>query len=361
MELLASVLWPRGLCFAGGRLFALGRGRPRGAGGPDPDIADHAGSIFEVPLSGSGAVETHLPNDPPFHLWDRLLPIHSDIETDRPYAGLAWHEVSQNFLVCCFSGIDKPTSSVAFRKNSTDAVLRFDCRNGRWFEVERHDGTVVPEDLRRSLTTSIPNNYFPSNDSSLPHGWVNGPDGLLVHDNDLFIVGKDNHSLVRYDLTPILSDPEYGHLPSVVLRKDSKDVLVDGSVAPMFDGPSALATDGTYLYVGLRTTDIVLGFPWAGPFDSAFLAATLPSGVELIDLAMSSGGELFVSSKRRKIWNAGVPDPATTYAATDSNVFAQLPGNGSNITFGDDGVLYACCNVDDGGIFHDTSGSRKLA
>lgn len=352
MELLASVPWPRGLCFAEGRLFTLGRGRPRGAGGPDPEICDQAGTIFEVSLSGNGAVETHAPCDPPFKLWDQSLPTYSDIETDRPYVGLVWHEPSKNFFICCFSGIDKPTSSLSFRKNATDAILRFDCRVGKWFEVERHDGSVVPEDLRREQTTAaIPNNFFPSSDSSLPNGWINGPDGLLVHDDDLFVVGKDNPSLVRYDLKPILDNPEYAHLSSTVLRRDDKDITVEGVTSPLFDGPSALATDSSCLYVGLRTTNVVLGFSLTGAFDSAFLAAKLPQGSELIDLAMSPEGELFVSSKHEKIWNLGVPDPDQTYVATDANVYATLPGKASNIVIGDNDILYACCNANKGGVF----------
>jgi hypothetical protein len=357
MELLASLPWPRGICIASGKLFALGRGRPRSVGGPDPNIDDRAGVIFEISISGGEAVAVHEPISPPFHLWDKQLPIYSDIETDRPYVGLAWHEASQNFFICCFSGIDKPTDSNSFRKNSTDAVLRFDCRVGKWFEVERHDPSVVPVSLRQlPSTSSIPNNFYPSNNESIPHGWLNGPDALLVHGNDLFVAGKDNHSLIRYDLSPLISEPNTAYLQSYVMRRDTKDVLIDGSLLPQFDGPSALETDGISLFVGLRSKDIVLSFPLTGPFDIAFQIATLPPKVELIDLALSPTGELFVASKVGKIWNIGLPDSAKNYQATDENVYASLPTDGSNITFGQNGKLYACCDINGGAIFNQTNG-----
>ncbi|UJB73128.1 hypothetical protein HRE53_30930 (plasmid) [Acaryochloris sp. 'Moss Beach'] len=303
--------------------------------------------------------------NPPFRLWSRQLPRALDIETDRPYAGMVWHKGSQNFIICCFSGIDKPTEEVSFRKNATDAVLRLDQRNGKWFEVERHNAEVVDETLRKSLTTSIPNIHFPSAEN-LPRGWLNGPDGLLVYGDELYVVGKDNHSLIRYDLSMILDDPLLENLQSSLVRKDSKEVLISGNNLPLFDGPSSLATDGERLYIGMRTTNVVLAFPLNGPFDEAVIVAELPEGSEIIDIALSPSNKLFISTKLGKIWNTGIPNLNEPFRANFLNSFADLPGlpdinnfngttelpaNGSNIVFDTEGTLYACCNFKDGGVY----------
>ena len=403
-ELITPLPWPRGLSFAGDSLYALCRGRPRGAGGPDPNIEDNAGAIFKIPTSGGAPELAYSPTSPPFKLWNRQLPRQVDIDTDRPYAGMVWHKASQNFFICCFSGIDKPTDSKSFQKNATDAVLRLNQSTSEWFEVERHDATVVPLNIRKQVPPNIDNRYFPSSPLSpphrwdLPHGWLNGPDGLLVYGNALYVVGKDNHSLVRYDLSVLSGEPSLEHLPSTLLRKDSKEVLIAGRATELFDGPSSLATDGENLYIGMRSTDVVLGFPVNGPFKEGFIVAELPEGSEVIDIALSSFGNLFISTKKGKIWNCGKPNkdkpftartpksaspvppdsipefpPGSTpqippdsipknpvlFTSISVGRTAQLPGNGSNIVFDSEGTLYACCNANDGGIYRFVGADNK--
>ncbi|MEM7039040.1 MAG: hypothetical protein AAF570_18820 [Bacteroidota bacterium] len=352
MEKLASVPWPRGLCFANGKLLALGRGRPRGAGGPHPSIDDRAGTIFEIETSTGNIREFISPTDPPFHFWNRKLPNYDDIETDRPYAGLAWDANTQNLFICGFSGIDKPSgAATAFRKNATDAVLRYDFRVGKWFEVERHDGSVVPELIRRSITLNIPNYHYPSSTGALPQGWLNGPNGLTVHGSTLFVAGIANHSLVAYDLSPLIKDPAQGYLQGKVLRKDTRRVTLDAGVRDAFDAPSAIAIRDTYVYVSLRTPNLVLRFPLSGDYSTARVIAQFPSGVGLIDMKFGKAGDLYVSSKRKRIWKVGKPDPDHPFQGDASNVYAELPGNCANIALGKEDRLYVCCNVDGGAIY----------
>lgn len=353
MHRLASIPWPRGLCFVGTTLYAIARGRPRGEGGPDPGIDDSAGWIYKLSLSGA-ASRIYEPSPSVFRLWDRSIPIYSDIETDRPYASLVWHDESQSFYCCGFSGIDQPTPTIDFRKNATDAIFRFHRPTKQWFEVERHDASVVvdpPTDRSAPTTGAIDNRFYPSDTATRPQGWLNGPNGLLIHDSHLFAVGKDNHSIIRYDLTDARRHPTTStHLQGNVLRIDSRRVSVGGISKPkLFDSPSALATDGGSLYVGLRATNVVLRFPLSGRFDDSELVARVPDGYEIIDLVMSPTEELFVSTKVGKIWKVG---PTLPYVATDANVYAALPGNGSNITIAADGTLFACCNDSGGAVYY---------
>ncbi|MHC5024083.1 MAG: hypothetical protein ACYTGG_09240 [Planctomycetota bacterium] len=177
------VPFPRGLAMVDGDLYVLCRGRVRSAGGVSAQIEDQAGTIYVVdpdisePIGrprASEAVRTNgtilaRPVSPPFRLWDRTAdPPQRDRLTDRPYCTLRWHEATQSFYLCAFSGIDKPRTPedpVAFRKNLTDAVLRYDRRTQEWHEVERHE-----IEAGASYPHHDPAHHPP------PHGWLNGPD-----------------------------------------------------------------------------------------------------------------------------------------------------------------------------------------
>lgn len=361
VEPFAPLHWPRGLCFRNDTLHVLSRGRPRGAGGPHPNIADDAGRISKISPTGE-ARTVATPTDPPFRLWNPQLPNHADIETDRPYATLVWHEESENFFICGFSGIDAPTGwGISFRKNASDSILRYDTRSQSWHDVERHDASVVPQSAREGQTQAIDNSHFPSA-AAPPRGWLNGPDGLMVHENSLYAVGKDNHSLVKYDLTSLVTDSATGPLPSTLLRKDGKDItLPDGSVEPIFDGPSALAYHDDTLFVGLRSVNLVIGMSFTGGVVGAnqgWKIVVLPNGSQIIDLATDSTGALLVCTKLemagRKdgaVWR--VPDPASgaTFTATNLNVHARIPGTCSNIAIDGSDRLYVCSNDKCGTIY----------
>lgn len=383
-ELLASLPWPRGLAFADDKLYALCRGRPRGAGGPDPE--DRAGSLYEVPLDGAPVKLLAQPEDPPFRLWDPTVPKHEDIDTDRPYAGLAWHPRSRNFFICCFSGIDSPHGYGGFRKNATDGVLRFDLDASRWFTVERHTtshiDSVTPNPRKKPRLEAMRNNFYPNPGSDLPRGWLNGPNGLSVHGDELFVVGKDNHSVVRYDLSVLSNGSADRHeqgLPSDPYRltpdgrTGDTSVLIDEEYSELFDGPSSLVVSGKTIYIGLRSNNLVLAFVLGSDLRTARKVAQIPSESGLIDLAVAPSGALFASLKNGEVHRVSNPeaafaDPQSLAGLTSQQLYATMPktqpeklvaggevyqldDNGSNIIFGPDGTLYACCNKDGGGIY----------
>jgi hypothetical protein len=207
--------FPRGLQIVDGELYVLCRGRVREYGGVSATVEDEAGTLYVVDLSiaepfapgePSPAVRDNgrvvaLPTAPPFKLWDRSAsPPTRDRETDRPYCGLTYHPGTQSFYLCAFSGVDKPEGEGStFSKNLTDAILRYDMRTEKWYEVERHDiekGGLYPH-------------HDPAR-SAPPHGWLNGPDNCLAVGDWLYAVSKDNSLLVRYDLRALAADPEAG-------------------------------------------------------------------------------------------------------------------------------------------------------
>lgn len=158
-----AIPWPRGIVVVGvpdsknERVFILGRGAHRGQGGPNNINLDKgAGCIFEIDQQisepvvpeqyagsavASNLIEYVSPTTPPFKLWQpNSSPPPFDKYCDRPYAGMAFGEISSNFFVCAYSGVDieDPPN---FIKNATDAVFRFDQRTKLWSVVEQHDDT----------------------------------------------------------------------------------------------------------------------------------------------------------------------------------------------------------------------------
>ncbi len=340
--------FPRGLAVVDGDLYVLSRGRVRGAGGVSAEIADRAGTIFRIdtaiaqpvgeePLSD--AVRTNgeviaLPTNPPFRLWDVTAnPPESDRLTDRPYAGLRWHEPTQSFYICAFSGVDKPRTGPgrSFSKNLTDAILRYDTRTGQWSEVERHNheyGGIYPH--------HDPAYFDP------PHGWLNGPNNLLPVGNWLYAVGKDNNALVRYDLSVYLDDPNAGPAPSEFFLGTDIDTTNAGPVT--ITGHSALAHRDGWLYLATRTSSHVVrlrmdaaGEP-AIPPEIELLARFDPwdprtlHSADLTDMAFDDEGRLYlVSAKPSRVYRF-TPDPDVLFDARNGaeepwRDFAALTGN----------------------------------
>jgi len=277
-----KVPFPRGLQLVDGQLYVISRGRVRDYGGVSAEIDDRAGTLFRVnpsiaePYSAaepSDAIRANgdvaaEPTSPPFRLWDRSSsPAWKDRETDRPYCGLSWHPESQNFFICAFSGIDRDEKTgKSFTKNLSDAILRFDLRSKKWYDVERHD--------------SDKGGIYPHNDpagSKPPYGWLNGPDNCLALGNWLYAVAKDNSRLVRYDLTEIIKSSDAGTPKSFPVFEEEVYTSNAGKVS--LQGHSALAFRDGWLYVGTRTSGHIVRLKLAGS-----LAPEEPLIVDLVGL-----------------------------------------------------------------------------
>jgi hypothetical protein len=321
--------FPRGLQLVDGQLYVLCRGRVREYGGVSAEVEDQAGTLYVVdpdvsepfaPGDPGLAVRENgrvlaPPTSPPFHLWDRTAnPPTRDREADRPYCGLTFHEPTKSFYLCAFSGIDKPEikGQSNFSKNLTDAILRYDLRTSKWYEVERHDvekGGLYPH---HDPTRSKP-----------PHGWLNGPDNCLALGDWLYAVSKDNSLLVRYDLRGLIADPEAGAPASEVVL--GQEVRVQGNEALRIEGHSALGFHGGWLYLATRTSSHVVRLKLddarlpVQPLQVELVALFDPHDPEtkksanLTDMTIDAQGNVYlVSAKPSRVYRFH-PDPKQVY------------------------------------------------
>ncbi|MFG0329150.1 MAG: hypothetical protein ACF8PN_04555 [Phycisphaerales bacterium] len=342
--------YPRGLAMVDGELFVLCRGRVRGVGGVSAAIDDQAGTIYAVdpdgaePLRPGAAVGEAIrangrivarPTAPPFRLWNRASdPPERDRETDRPYCTLRYHEATRSFYLCAFSGVDKrrtPDDPVAFSKNLSDALFRYDLRTAKWYEIERHD-------------IEAGGNY-PHHDpdhAPPPHGWLNGPDNCLPVGDGLYAVSKDNTRLVRYDLAPLIDDPDAGYPDSEVILTDR--IHLRGVGERSFHGMSALANNDGWLYIGYRTSSVIVRVPLDDdgrvkrPITGELVARfdpydpTTGRSANLTDMAFDERGRLYVISAQPARVYRFTPDPKRVFDARDDRVepwadMAALTGN----------------------------------
>jgi hypothetical protein len=296
----AEVPFPRGLVVVDGALHVLSRGKVRGQGGADATLDDSAGTIWRV---GEGGAVTAVarPTEPPFKLLrPDAVPATLDHQTDRPYCVLRFDEATQNFFICAFSGIDKVYDTVDgdFRKNNTDALLRFDLRTRTWHEIDRHRGGW-----------NYPHHDPAANDP--PHGLLKGPNNCLVVDADLWAVGKDNNAVARYDLTPIVGNPAAGPLPGEIVWQTDADGLL---------GPSALAARDGFLYVGFRTSGEIVRTPLNRVGEAVEIVARFPpwdeaagTSADITDIDFDAGGLLYVVNAQPAVVHRFRPDPASVY------------------------------------------------
>ncbi len=348
--------FPRGLAMVEGRLYVLCRGRVRGAGGVSAEVEDQAGTIYVVdpgfsePVHGAagdavlrnGEVFAR-PTSPPFRLWDRTSdPPWRDRETDRPYCTLRYHEPTRSFYVCAFSGIDKrrtPGDPVAFSKNLTDALLRFDRRTGRWHEVERHDIEA--------------GGSYPHHDPRVhppPAGWLNGPDNCLPLGEGLYAVAKDNSVLMRYDLRALRLDPEAGPPAGEVVLGDRVRVRGLGEVELL--GHSALAFRDGRLYLGTRTSSVVVRLPLdrehrpVRPVAVELVARFEPfdprSGrsANLTDMCFDEEGRLYVVSAEPARIHRFSPDPRRAYDGRSEAPWVDLAALVGDPALKSENILY---------------------
>jgi hypothetical protein len=332
-----AVPWPRGAVWNDGKLWILARGVHRSAGGPNPDIQDLAGNIFEVDpnihepvekgVAPSDAVRTNgrviaEATSPPFRLWTRQMPVTSDTLTDRPYAGLLHDPISQSLFVICFSGIDIEAEP-RFRKNATDAVHRFSLKTGKWYPFESHDHTRVPvESLGKTVAVDTYPHHDPAKNAP-PHGLANGPCGGWIVGRYLYITAKDNSALIQYDLDEVRKNPDAGAANGryVFHRASPKDdpFLRTKSHGMMYvEGPGAVTTFGDQMYVAFRTTSQVVRFPITKdgdvvrPIVAEYLAQFDPyekdgegytTTPDFFDMRADSTGRIFLSCNQQgAIW-----------------------------------------------------------
>ena len=333
LERLTTIApFPRGLEMVDNKLYILCRGRVRGAGGVSAEIDDQAGTLYVVNpeitepyekgdpsarIVENGKVFA-LPTDPPFNLWDRTAnPPEMDRLTDRPYCSLRYHDPTKSFYICAFSGIDKSKvpGQPPFSKNLTDALLRYDLRTGKWYEVERHNvfagGSYPHHDPQ----------YNPP-----PHGWLNGADNCLAVGNYMYAVAKDNSVLIRYDLNDLVNDPEAGYPDSEFVL--GAEVYITGIGMVIFKGHSALAVNDKYLYIASRTSSLVIrieldenGYT-VNPYEAQLVAKFTPyspqtgKSANITDMAFDSKGNLYVISAQPARIYCFYPDPERIFDAT---------------------------------------------
>lgn len=243
----SAVPFPRGLALKDSALYALSRGKVRDAGGTDNRIDDHAGTIYAVDPDAASPLDTDVspevdrnarpiaaPTDPPFRMLRSDLPdALADTRTDRPYCILRYDPATSSFYFCAFSGIDKPLSQYGgkndrsyFRKNNSDAVFRFDTRTRRYHLLYR--GPLA----------------------------LSGPNNCLVVGDRLYVVAKENSTLWRFDISRFRDNPDAPPPPAEYVLGDTFDV--DGLGKQRYFGHSMLAKDGEYLYLGFRTSSVIV-------------------------------------------------------------------------------------------------------
>lgn len=340
--------FPRGLQIVDGKLHVLCRGRVRDYGGVSAEVQDQAGTLYTIDTSisepfvagsePSDAVRSNgevvaVPTSPPFRLWDRAAnPPWKDRETDRPYCGLTWHVGTQSFYICAFAGVDRDEKTgKTFSKNLTDAILRYDLRTSKWYEVERHDIDK--------------GGLYPHHDPAIakpPHGWLNGPDNCLAVGDWLYGVAKDNSKLVIYDLRDLAKDPEAGAPQSEVVLEERVETKNAGKLE--LYGHSALAFRDGWLYVATRTSGHVVRLRLG-----ADLRPAEPRTVELVarfdpwnpktktsanitDMSFGPAGDLYLVSASPARCYRFRPDPKSVYDAREGKEkpyvdLASITGN----------------------------------
>jgi hypothetical protein len=385
-RLSTVVPWPRGAVWKDGKLLVLARGVHRSAGGPNAEIEDLAGSIFELdPNIYEPVVKGQLPGEavqrngrilaeatsPPFRFWDRKYPPTSDTLTDRPYAGLLYDRESENLFVICFSGIDLEHNP-RFRKNATDAIHRYNLKTGKWYPFEVHDHTKVPVS---ELGKTVANDTYPHHDPKTnkpPHGLANGPCGGWIVGKYLYITAKENSALIQYDLEEIRRNPEAGPPNGryIFHRSSPKDdVFIQTKThGNMYvEGPGAVTTYGDYMYVAFRTTCQVMRFPitkdgdvvrpivadYLAQFDPYELQGeTYTTTPDFFDLRADSTGRIFISCNQYgALWE--IPTNSAQFLDARKGTTAkpyvnlrEITGHArstcGNFTFDPDDNLYIC-------------------
>ena len=178
--------------------------------------------------------------------------------------------------------------------------------------------------------------------------------------NELYVVGKDNSCLVRYDLSALAEDPNAGPPDSEWVL--GSELYVEGLGRRSFLGHSALAHHDGWLYIAFRTTSEIVrirlddeGRP-RRPTRAQLVARFQPwdpeerTSANLTDIMLDSEGRLYVLSAQPARVHRFVPDPRRVYDARDPERtrawldMAELTGNprmkSENILIDDSGRLY---------------------
>lgn len=384
----AAVPWPRGIAWVDGKLFVVARGRHRNYGGPAAEVQDMEATLFEIDPDIREPFEKDVPAgeavlsngrvlaapDPRVvKLFDRSKPPLDNWEMQRPFCTMKYDAQSRNLIFCAYSGVDLSGDGPTFRKNATDALLRYDLRTQAWGVIEQHDPSVVPQAEQKQWISNV---YYPHHDpeeNPPPHGWLNGPNGCHVVGNWLYAVGKDNHTLARYDLRPIRRDPQAGPPPSEFVLGREIDVRIEGSVQRIpLEGHSAVTSHGGFLYVASRTNSLVVRFPidasgdMVRPIVGELIAELEPYSTErkrsadLWEMVAGPDGSLVLTASRDGLVWRFHPDPAVVFDGDTRRDGAPSPNkpwieirkltgndkaNVSNVCFAPDGSLYFCMTM----------------
>jgi hypothetical protein len=364
-----AVPFPRGLVLLEGKLYVLARGRVREAGGADGTIDDRAGTIYMVDPNVGERITSNTvsqkvryngtvfaePTQPPFKLFNRTAwPAFRDRETDRPYCTLRYDPVTRNFFICAFSGIDKvpdPDGST-FSKNTNDAIMRYDTRTKKWYDVERHNLQAGGNYPHHDPASRPP-----------PHGWLNGPDNCVAVGRWLYCAAKDNSLLMAYDLSDIANNPDAP--PPQARWVMDHAINIKGEGKQHFFGHSMLAERDGWLYVGYRTSSVIVRFPldeqgypkW--PIEAELIARFDPydpktrKSANLTDMAFGPDGDLYVISAQPSRVYRLRPDSRNVFDGRmgKSSPWADMAELTGNPKMKSENVL-----VDDSGNVYVTSG-----
>jgi hypothetical protein len=301
-----------------------------------------------------------------FSLWDREQGF-DDVKTDRPYAALAFDAASDSFFVACFGGIDLTESAAKsdsdrkflFRKNPSDAIVRYHRPSNTWHAFDRHQFNAA--EIAPERTNSVPNKFYPLDQKTPPCGFLNGPNGLLIDGKYLYAVAKDNHLLVRYDLTAIRANPSQTTtpLPEILGQGPNGEA---GEEANKYDGPCALAISGNKMFIAFRSNGRIYRFDldtegqlirntWK--LVAYFPVTTQTKGTNLIDMKLDNNGQLFaavadgLADKQGAVWK--IPSDAIDFKPTSENAYARFPNSTiSAIAFDAENQLYVCSNAKEG-------------
>lgn len=386
LERVSSVVpWPRGIAWVDGKLLVVARGRHRNYGGPAPEVQDLEATLFEIDpqirevfdkdtpageaVRNNGRVLAE-PDPAVVKLYDRSKPILDNWSMQRPFCTMKYDEASRNLIFCAYSGVDLSGQGATFRKNATDALLRYDLRSKAWGVIELHDEAVVPREAQGAW---ISNEYYPHHDPEKnppPHGWLNGPNGCHVVGHWLYAVGKDNHTLARYDLRPIRRDPEAGPAPSEFVLGQEVDLRIEGKVQRFpLEGHSAVTSLDGYLYLATRTNSLVVRFPidadgdLVRPIVGELIAELEPysnekkRSADLWEMVAGPDGSLVLTASRDGLVWRFHPDPKVVFDGNNRREGSPTPNkpwidirkltgndkaNVNNVAFAPDGSFYFC-------------------
>jgi hypothetical protein len=166
---------------------------------------------------------------------------------------------------------------------------------------------------------------------------ANGACGAAIAGRYLYLCGKDNTSLVQYDLDEIRKNPDAGAANARYIwhrasPKDDVFIQTRNHGNMYVEGTCGAIAHGGYLYVTFRTTSQLIRIPIdkngdvVRPIVAEYLAQFDPydnvlygGSADIFDIAVNSKGEIFVSCNARgSAWRIR-PDPSKVMDCTKNS------------------------------------------